>query len=72
MEAIDNQIEPLWTDHDVAKAIQGKTSQVRRLRAAGDGPPYLKIRKNLIRYRPQDVHEWLDSRLIRGAAEASC
>lgn len=58
-------IERLLTDHEVAARLGVSVATVRRWRLLGTGPKYLKIGA-LVRYRPESICEWLDSRPVGG------
>lgn len=40
--------------------------QVRRLR--GDGPAFIRISSNCVRYRSEDLEAWLDERVRRSTS----
>jgi predicted DNA-binding transcriptional regulator AlpA len=56
-----NTLEELLTEHDVARVTGLSVASVRRWRLLRQGPKYLKIGA-AVRYRPEDVSEWLRSR----------
>jgi len=41
---------------------------MERLRLTGGGPPYAKIGKS-VRYRPEDLAEWVASRIVRSTSD---
>ena len=43
-------------------------STLEKLRVFGGGPKYLKL-GHLVRYRPQDLDEWMSERLIGSTSE---
>ncbi len=43
-------------------------STLEKLRVFGGGPKYLKLR-HLVRYRQQDLDEWMSERLIGSTSE---
>lgn len=51
-----------------AKRVGLSPVTAERLRITGEGPPYAKLGK-AVRYRPDDVDEWVASRLIRSTSE---
>src|SRR4030095_17117540 len=53
--------EALGNEHDVARIAGVSVASVRRWRLLGQGPRFLKIGAS-VRYRPEDVSAWLDSR----------
>jgi excisionase family DNA binding protein len=48
----------LLTEAQVARLLAVSLSTMKRLRASGDGPPFLRIGR-AIRYRREDVDAWL-------------
>jgi predicted DNA-binding transcriptional regulator AlpA len=65
MSTSQDALQPLLNDHDVAALVSVSVATVRRWRQLGTGPLYLKIGA-LVRYRPQDIHDWLGSRPTGG------
>lgn len=59
-------IAPLWTVQDVSDYLQVPVQTLYWWRAQGQGPKARKIGKYL-RYRPDDVEQWV-SQLDDGAA----
>jgi predicted DNA-binding transcriptional regulator AlpA len=51
----------LLNENDVAKLIGMSVASLRRWRLFSQGPRYLKIGA-AVRYRPEDVAAWLESR----------
>lgn len=51
----------LLNEWDVARITGMSIGSVRRWRLLGQGPRYLKL-GFAVRYRPEDVQTWLDSR----------
>jgi predicted DNA-binding transcriptional regulator AlpA len=65
-ERFDN----LLNEYDVAKILNVSVATVRRWRLFGQGPRYIKIGAS-VRYRPEDVKAYLDSRPTGGGDEKS-
>ena len=68
-------IEKLLTEHDLVQIIDMSIHSVRRwrLRRKG-GPRYIKISslpglRGVVRYRPEDIRAWLDSRPSAGGEQ---
>jgi predicted DNA-binding transcriptional regulator AlpA len=59
--ATPNTLEELLTEHDVARITGLSVASTRRWRLLRQGPKYLKIGA-AVRYRPEDIAEWLESR----------
>jgi predicted DNA-binding transcriptional regulator AlpA len=55
----------LLTERDVARVTGMSVASVRRWRLRREGPRYLKLGA-AVRYRPEDVAAWLDSRPTGG------
>jgi len=52
-------VAPLWTVQDVADYLRIPVQTLYCWRAQGYGPPARRVGKYL-RYRPEDVTDWLD------------
>ncbi len=65
MTTINNTLETLLNEHQVAHLIGLSVASVRRWRLLRQGPTYIKIGA-AVRYKPADVSAWLDSRPIGG------
>ena len=61
METLRKPASALLNEHDVAHRTGVSVASVRRWRILKRGPRYLKIGA-AVRYRPEDVAGWLDSR----------
>ncbi len=49
----------LLTEGEVANVLGVRPKTVQAWRAAGEGPPHIKVGRKLIRYRPGDVAIWM-------------
>ncbi len=65
MEAIPKALTDLLNEHDVARITGLSVASVRRWRLVRQGPKYLKIGA-AVRYKPEDVAAWLESRPTGG------
>jgi len=63
--AIHNTPERLLTERDVAHVTGMSLASVRRWRLFRTGPRYLKL-SSAVRYRPEDLEAWLESRPTGG------
>jgi predicted DNA-binding transcriptional regulator AlpA len=63
--ATANNLSELLTEHDVARVTGLSVASVRRWRLFKQGPRYLKL-GSAVRYRPEDVRAWLESRPTGG------
>lgn len=61
METLSNTLQPLLQERDVARITGLSLASVRRWRFLRQGPKYLKI-GSAVRYKPEDVAAWLESR----------
>ncbi len=66
---IQNTLEELLTEHDVARITGLSVASCRRWRLLRLGPKYLKIGA-AVRYRPEDIAAWLESRPSGGGTPA--
>lgn len=69
MGSSNNAVQFLLTEYDVAELTSLSLASVRRWRLLRQGPRYMKIGAS-VRYRPEDVAAWLDSRPTGGGQEA--
>ena len=69
MAAVHNPINNLLNEHDVARITGLSVASVRRWRLLRQGPKYLKIGA-AVRYKPEDITAWLESRPTGGGPEA--
>jgi predicted DNA-binding transcriptional regulator AlpA len=63
----DIRYQCLLNEHQVAQFLNVSVASVRRWRLFSQGPRYLKIGTSSVRYRPEDVSEWLKSRPAGGS-----
>jgi predicted DNA-binding transcriptional regulator AlpA len=54
--------DDLMTEEQVAKLLTVSVSTVKRLRVSGEGPRSIRISERVVRYRRQDVLDWLRRR----------
>ena len=67
--ATQETVEPLLDERVVARITGMSVASVRRWRLLNRGPRYIKL-SSAVRYRPEDVRAWLESRPAGGGAEA--
>jgi predicted DNA-binding transcriptional regulator AlpA len=63
-----NTIATLLNEHDVARITGLSVASVRRWRLLRQGPKYIKIGA-AVRYKPEDVAGWLESRPSAGGEQ---
>lgn len=63
--AASTPIQSLLNEHDLARVTGLSVASVRRWRLLKIGPKYLKIGAS-VRYKPEDVSAWLESRSTGG------
>jgi predicted DNA-binding transcriptional regulator AlpA len=61
-------MQPLLTQRQCAEALALSERTLERLRVAGAGPKFLRIRHS-VRYRPEDVQTWAASRVVGSTSE---
>jgi len=69
MTTANNTLETLLNEHDVARITGLSVASVRRWRLYRQGPKYLKIGA-AVRYKPEDISAWLESRPSGGGHQA--
>jgi len=57
----------LFTEVTLSKFLPASLHTLRRWRSEGRGPRYLKVGGTLVRYKPEDVEEFLNSSPAGGA-----
>jgi hypothetical protein len=67
MASVSNSLEGLLNEHDVARITGWSVASVRRWRLLKQGPRFLKL-NSAVRYRPEKLASWLDSRPASGEA----
>ena len=65
MSTANTSIESLLNEYEVARITGLSVASVRRWRLLRQGPKYLKIGA-AVRYRPEDITAWLESRPTGG------
>jgi predicted DNA-binding transcriptional regulator AlpA len=64
--------EPLLiTEPEAAKILGVSKETLARIRKRGTGPTWIKITSGLIRYRPEDLTRFIQSRATGGTCEAN-
>lgn len=58
----------LWTPEQFGQFAQLSADQVKKLRVNGDGPPYIKIGRE-VRYIPRKVEHWIVERTKQSTKE---
>ena len=71
MGLLHNAIENLLNEHDVARITGLSVASVRRWRLLRKGPKYLKI-GTAVRYKPEDISAWLETRPCGGGNPEAC
>ena len=69
MGALHNAIDSLLNEYDVARITGLSVASVRRWRLLRQGPKFLKL-NSAVRYRPEDLKAWLESRPTGGGHHA--
>ena len=65
MATANKALETLLNEHDVARITSLSVASVRRWRLLKQGPRYLKVGSS-VRYRPEDIFAWLETRPTGG------
>ena len=50
----------LLTDRKVEKLLNVSRAALRRWRTSGEGPPWVRIGKRLVRYPSDKLREWIE------------
>ncbi len=70
MATVINILKTLLNEHDVARITGLSVASVRRWRLLRRGPKYIKIGA-AVRYRPEDVAAWLETRPSGGGQQGA-
>ena len=62
MTTLNKALETLLNEHDVARITGLSVATVRRWRLFGNGPRFIKVSGSAVRYRPEDLKTYLDTR----------
>ena len=65
MATTNKPLETLLNEHEVARVTGLSVASVRRWRLLRQGPKYIKIFSS-VRYKPESISEWLNSRPTGG------
>ena len=65
------EAEHLLTAVDVARITGLSTETLAQWRSQRRGIPFIKLSRNVVRYRHGDLDEWLAERLVRVETEPS-
>ena len=65
MVTVNNVLETPLNEHDVARITGLSVASVPRWRLLRQGPKYIKIGA-AVRYRPEDITAWLETRPTGG------
>ena len=60
--------ETLQDETTVSKQLKCETKTLQAWRCRGGGPPFIRVGR-LVRYRPQDVLAWIESRRVASTSE---
>jgi len=66
-EGDDKELRGLLNERDIARITAMSLATVRRWRLFRQGPKFIKLGA-AVRYRPEDLAAWLDSRPASGEA----
>ena len=61
--------EPLQDESAISKLLDCEVKTLQAWRCRGGGPPFIRVGR-LVRYRPQDVEAWIESRRVASTSEA--
>lgn len=60
----------LLTSNEAAKYLASSPRTLETWRARGQGPPYIAFNSRAVRYRLEDLEEWVKNRLRKSTADA--
>ena len=57
---------PLMSEAEAAEFLGYTTRFLQERRRRGQGPKFVRISQRAIRYRPEDIRAWIESKLCSG------
>jgi len=66
-----NDVEALVNEHFVSRYLCVSVATVRRWRLLDTGPRYIRVSGAAVRYRPEDLRSYLDTRPVGGGKISS-
>jgi predicted DNA-binding transcriptional regulator AlpA len=61
-------MQNLLTEQDVSRQLHVSLATLRRWRLERRGPKFIKV-SSLVRYRPEELEEWLASQPVGGTSD---
>jgi len=61
-------MQPLLTQAEASEVLRLGERTLERFRVSGIGPKFVRLGKS-IRYRADDLEEWISSRVVRSTSE---
>jgi len=62
-------MQNLFTEQDVSRQLHVSLATLRRWRLERRGPKFIKV-SSLVRYRPEELEEWLASQPVGGTSDS--
>ena len=59
----------LMSENQAAEVLQVTPRALQAWRTRGGGPAYLRISHRCVRYRPEDLEQWLEDRRFESTAQ---
>jgi len=59
----------LLSENQAAEVLQVTPRALQAWRTRGGGPPYLRISHRCVRYKPEDLEQWLEDRRYESTAQ---
>ncbi len=63
--------QPLLNIEQAAEFLGLTKKALEHLKRQGEGPPFIYINRSNVRFRPEDIDAWLESKRVDPAAVAS-
>lgn len=54
-------LDPLLDEKQVARILRVSVALTRRWRRTGEGPTWIRVGRQLVRYRPEDIRGYIES-----------
>ena len=61
--------ESIVNDRRAAQILSLSRSHIKSMRVRGNGPPYIRMAAQAIRYRTGDLLDWAASKVIRSTSD---
>lgn len=69
---VDYHPDQLLNEHDACELLGYSVRTLQKWRVVGGGPKFIKVSSRSIRYRVQDLLNWIAERTVTSTSDTSC